>query len=190
MELKKLTYMSIFVAIMGVLGLLPPIPLAFSPVPLTLQTLGVMLSGSILGYHLGGKYAFMSLIVFLLLVLSGLPLLAGGRGGVGVFVVPSSGYLIGYAFGSYVVGWFAERIKSPSFFRFFIANTLGGVAVVYLFGIPVQAFMMEISLIEASILSLVYLPGDLVKVIIASMIGLKMTGIPLMAKEKTGVTKI
>lgn len=183
MRLKKLMYVSIFVAIMGVLGLLPPIPLAFSPVPLTLQTLGVMLAGSILGFHLGSKYAGMSLLVFLLLVAIGLPLLSGGRGGLGVFVVPSSGYLIGYLFGSYVIGLMVERMTSPSFLRFFIANFIGGVIGVYLIGIPVQAFMMEISLFEAFILSLVFIPGDILKVVVASLVALKMTHVPLVSKK-------
>lgn len=183
MNLKKLMYISIFVAVMGVLGLLPPIPLAFSPVPMTLQTLGVMLSGSILGYHLGSKYAGMSLVVFLLLVAIGLPLLAGGRGGLGVFVVPSSGYLIGYLFGSYFIGLIVERFKGPSFFKFFMANFIGGVLGVYLFGIPVQALMMEISLIDALVLSLIYIPGDIIKVIIASVVAVKMAKVPLVSKE-------
>ncbi len=184
MKLKKMMYISIFVAVMGVLGLLPPVPLAFSPVPLTMQTLGVMLSGSILGFHLGSKYAGMSQLVFLLLVAIGVPLLAGGRGGLGVFVVPSSGYLIGYLFGSYFVGLIVERMTSPTFLGFFLANLIGGVFGVYVFGIPVQAFMMEISLVDALVLSVVYLPGDIVKVIVASVVSLKMSKVPLVSKEK------
>ena len=62
---------------MGALGLLPPIFLTFTPVPISLQTIGVLLAGGILGARLGA----ISQIVFLLLVAAGLPLLSGGRGG-------------------------------------------------------------------------------------------------------------
>ena len=85
MKIQKLAYVSLFAAIMGVLGLMPAIPLGFTPVPITLQTLGVMLAGSVLGARFGPKYAASSQLLFLLLVATGLPLLSGGRGGLGVF---------------------------------------------------------------------------------------------------------
>ena len=53
-------------------------------------------------------------------------------------------------------------------------NLFGGIFVVYLFGIPVQALMMNISLVEASIASLVFLPGDVTKVVIASTLAVKL----------------
>ena len=67
---------------MGVLGLIPPIALSITPVPITLQSLGVMLAGGLLGSRLGA----LSQLIFLLIVGVGAPLLAGGRGGLGVFV--------------------------------------------------------------------------------------------------------
>ena len=67
---------------MGVLGLIPPIALSITPVPITLQSLGVMLAGGLLGSRLGA----LSQLVFLLIVGVGAPLLAGGRGGLGVFL--------------------------------------------------------------------------------------------------------
>ena len=73
------------------LGLVP----AFTPpgfaVPITAQSLGVMLAGSILGARRGA----LSLVLLLVLVAVGLPLLAGGRGGLGVFAGPSVGFLLG-----------------------------------------------------------------------------------------------
>ncbi len=66
---------------MGVLGLIPPIALAITPVPITLQSLGVMLAGGLLGSRLGA----LSQLIFLLIVGVGAPLLAGGRGGTLVY---------------------------------------------------------------------------------------------------------
>ena len=65
-----------------------------------------MLSGSVLGARLGPKYGAHSQILFLLLVMTGLPLLSGGRGGIGVFFGPSGGYLLGYAAGAFVIGFY------------------------------------------------------------------------------------
>src|SRR5690625_7350257 len=75
MKLQDMMYISLFAAIVGVLGFIPPIPLPFSPVPITAQTLGVMLAGGILGARRGG----LSLLLFIALVAIGTPLLTGGR---------------------------------------------------------------------------------------------------------------
>jgi biotin transport system substrate-specific component len=56
-------------------------------VPITLKTLGIMLTGGVLGARKG----FLAVAVFLLLATAGLPLLAGGRGGVGIWAGPSAG---------------------------------------------------------------------------------------------------
>jgi biotin transport system substrate-specific component len=183
MELKKIVYVSMFAAIMGALGIVPPIFLGFSPVPITLQTLGVMLSGSVLGARLGPKYAALSQILFLLLVMTGLPLLSGGRGGIGVFFSPSGGYLIGWIVGAYVIGFLTYRMKNISFVKILLVNILGGIFIVYLFGIPIQAFMMNIPLAKTVILSMVYLPGDFIKVIVASLLAIKLQkSIPISKK--------
>lgn len=81
MKLTEMMHIAVFTAIMGLLGLLPPLFLSFTPVPITLQTIGVLLSGSILK----PKAAFLSQLLFLLIVACGAPLLSGGRGGFGVF---------------------------------------------------------------------------------------------------------
>lgn len=172
-----------FVAIMGVLGVLPPILFAFTPVPITLQTLGIMLSGSVLGARLGPKYAALSQILFLLLVMTGLPLLSGGRGGIGVFFSPSGGYLIGWVAGAYVIGLLSYHMKNVSLVKILLINIIGGIGVVYLFGIPIQALMMNIGIDKTMILSLVYLPGDSIKVVVASLIAIKLRNYIPLAKR-------
>lgn len=174
MKLNYLVYVSMFAAIMGVLGFLPPIPLGFSPVPITMQTLGVMLAGSVLGAHLGSKYAALSQVLFLLLVMIGAPLLSGGRGGVGVFFTPSAGFLAGWVVGAYVIGYLCQRMKTVTVWKMMLANITGGIFVIYLIGVPIQAMVMQISVSEATILSLAFLPGDCLKVTIASLIAVKL----------------
>ena len=73
--------------------------------PITAQTLGVMLAGSVLGARRGA----LAVLTFLVLAAVGLPLLAGGRGGLAVFAGPSVGFLLGWVLGAWVVGWLVER---------------------------------------------------------------------------------
>jgi biotin transport system substrate-specific component len=183
MKLKKLINVAMFATIMGALGIVPPIFLGITPVPITLQTLGVMLSGTILGVRFGPKYAALSQIVFLLLVMTGLPLLTGGRGGIGVFFGPSGGYLIGWVVGAYVIGFLIYHMKNISLPKIILVNLFGGIFMIYLFGIPIQALMMNIPISETIFLSLVYLPGDVIKVVVASLLAFKLQKSILFSKE-------
>ena len=82
---RNTVYVAVFAAMIAAMGLVPPITLGVIPVPITLQTLGVMLAGAMLGPWRG---SLASLVVIVLSV-AGLPLLAGGRGGLGVLLGPN-----------------------------------------------------------------------------------------------------
>jgi biotin transport system substrate-specific component len=165
---RDLALIASFAALMAVLGLPGSLALFGNAVPVTLQTLGVMLAGSILGARRG----FLSMVVFLALVAAGLPLLAGGRGGLAVFAGPSAGYLIGWPIGAFVIGWLVER-KLPAYpvWWGFTANVVGGIGVIYAIGIPVQAAVLGTKTVVATAIAAgVYLPGDIAKVIIATFV--------------------
>ena len=98
---RDLALVASFAALIAVLGLPGAVLLPGSVVPVTLQSLGVMLAGSILGWKRGA----LSVVVLLVLVAAGLPLLSGGRGSMAVFAGPSAGYLVGWVFGAAVIGW-------------------------------------------------------------------------------------
>lgn len=100
MTTKHLVYTALMTAIICILGLVPSVPLPFMPVPIVLQNIGIFLAGIILGRKLGTT----SVIVFLLLVATGLPVLSGGRGGIGVFAGPSAGFLFLYPVVAYFIG--------------------------------------------------------------------------------------
>jgi biotin transport system substrate-specific component len=164
---RDLALVASFAALIAVLGLPGSISLFGNAVPITLQTLGVMLAGSILGWKRGA----LSVLVLLVLVAVGLPLLAGGRGGLAVFFGPTAGYLIGWVFGAAVIGWLVQQ-RLPAYPLWWggLANAVGGVGVVYLVGIPVQAAVTHTSLLVAAGTSLVFLPGDAIKVVIATAV--------------------
>lgn len=179
MKVKEITYVALFAAVMGALGLVPPIMLSFTPVPITLQTLGVLLAGGILGARLGG----ISMAVFLLLVAVGAPLLSGGRGGIGVFFGPSAGYLIAYPLTAYCVGYLLTRFRTLKLKNVLLVNLTVGIFLIYVIGIPVQAFMMNIPVLDAIKLSLVYIPGDVLKAALASFLVYRLQKHPVINKQ-------
>lgn len=163
-----LALIAVFAGLIAALGVAPPLYVLGAAVPITMQSLGVMLAGSILGARRGA----LAVLVFLALVAIGLPLLSGGRGGLGVFAGPSAGYLVGFPVGAWVVGWLTEKLgRRYSLVGGLVANIVGGIVVVYLLGIPVQAWRLSTStLVGTVIASAVYLPGDLAKAVVATLV--------------------
>lgn len=159
---RSLSYVALFAALIAVFGMIPKIDLPLG-VPITLQTLGVMLAGCLLGPRRG----FLAVALLLLAVALGLPLLSGGRGGLAVFVAPSSGFLVGWMFGAFACGWIMRRLSGARgkalFAAAFVASFIGGIGVVYLFGIVGLSLTANLSLQQAAVASLVFVPGDLIK---------------------------
>jgi biotin transport system substrate-specific component len=164
---RDLALVAIFAGIIAALGIVP----AFTPpgfgVPITAQSLGVMLAGAILGARRGG----LAVLLLLALVATGLPLLAGGRGGLGVFAGASVGFLLAWPVGAVVVGWLSER-AGPTYSLHWgiVANTIGGIGVVYAGGLLGMAAVLDLSLPAAAVANWVYLPGDAVKVVVAALV--------------------
>ncbi|MDF2990375.1 MAG: bioY [Microbacterium sp.] len=157
---------AVFAALSAVLGLPGSFPV-FGGVPITAQTLGVMLAGAVLGPWLGA----LSVTVLLALTAVGLPLLAGGRGGIGVFLGPSAGYALGWILGAVVVGLLVHAGgRRPVVWRTAVAMLVGGVAAIYLIGIPVQSLVTRLPLAETALTSLVFVPGDLLKATVATAV--------------------
>lgn len=158
---------AVFAALIAALGLPGTLNVFGSAVPITLQTLGVMLAGAILG---SWRAAF-AVAVLIALVAAGLPLLAGGRGGLAVFASPTVGFLLGWLPGAALTGWIVERGgHRPSFARLLVACLAGGIGVVYLLGVPMWAAVGGITLGQAALLTAAFLPGDLAKAVLATIV--------------------
>ena len=153
---RDLARIAVFAALIVVLGTVSvPLP---TGVPITGQTLGVMLAGTVLG----ARRAPLAVLVVVVLAAVGLPVLAGGRGGLAAFVGPTAGYMLGWVVGAVVIGLIA-RSRRLTWWRTGLGVLVGGIVVVYLFGIPVQAFVLGIDLGPTALSSLAFLPGDLLK---------------------------
>jgi biotin transport system substrate-specific component len=158
---------AIFTGIIAVLGLLPALPIPGLPVPITLQTLGVMLAGAVLG----PRKAAASVLLFFVLIAIGLPLLSGGRGGLGVFASPSVGFFVGWVVAAFVIGWLTQRRGAPYSIPWGIAfNVIGGIVVMYVFGLAGVMLVGDLTLSAAFVATVVFIPGDLIKAVLAALI--------------------
>lgn len=145
------------------------IGLPFSPVPITGQTLAVLLVGASLGSRLGA----LSLVAYLVEGLAGLPVFAGGASawtpsaaGVPVIVGPTAGYLLGFVPAAWLTGRLAERGWDRRIWTSAVAMAAGN-AVIYVFGLWWLArFVPRESLLVAGLLP--FLPGDALKIAIAA----------------------
>jgi len=184
---RDLALVASFAALIAVLGLPAGITAFGNAVPITLQSMGIMLAGSILGWKRGA----LSVVVLLVLVAAGLPLLAGGRGGLAVFFGPTAGYLFGWVLGAAVIGWLVQR-RLPAYPLWWggLANVVGGIGAVYLVGIPVLAATTSTSLWLAATGSLAFLPGDVLKVVVATAVASAVhRGYPGITAPSAGVNR-
>lgn len=165
----SMALVALFAALMAVMGLIPKIDLPLG-VPITLQSLGVMLAGCLLGARQG----FQSMLLFLAAVAAGLPLLSGGRGGLGVFMAPSAGYLVGYALAAGVTGALMRTLPQGTPLRTaasaFIASVLGGLVFLHAMGIAGLVLLAQMPLDKAFLADLVFVPGDLVKCALCAVV--------------------
>lgn len=180
MKTRDMMYISLFAAIIAVLGLVPAIPVPVSPVPITLQTLGVGLAGAVLGARRG----FLAVLLFVLLVAAGAPILAGGRGGLAVLLGPSGGYVMSYPIGALVIGLLVEKYwEKLKFWNLFLFQVIGGIFVIHFFGVIYLWLITGKQLLPAAVSTLVFFPGDTLKLIIASYIALRINKSNLLIKK-------
>ncbi|WP_100486540.1 biotin transporter BioY [Sporolactobacillus pectinivorans] len=171
MKTKELVEIALFAAILGVLGFLPSIPLPFTPVPITLQNIGVLFAGMFLGV----RAATSSMVLFVLLVIAGAPILGGGHGGAGaIFASVSGGFVLGWVAEAFVMSLILSLSKKTPLWLLIAAGLAGGVFVLYPIGTLWQAALMHISWWNAIAMSAVFIPGDVVKTVFVALLALRL----------------
>ena len=140
------------------------IPLPFSEVPITLQTMFTYLAGAILGGYLG---AF-SQVIYILIGVAGFPIFAGGGSSISVLIGPSGGYLIGFIIAALVIGEL-KKVKRGVVWLF-ICMVVGTI-IIYVLGVVQLMNWTKISLNQAILIGVLpFIFGDLIKVFIATYI--------------------
>ena len=182
MNTKDIVYIALFAALTAALGLFPSFPLPVTGVPLTVQSMGPLLAGTILG----AKRGFLSQALFVVLVAVGLPVLSGGRGGFGILFGATAGFLLAWPLMALAVGYLTERFWRDLTLPKSIAITvIAGLGISNLLGIPWMAMVLGLNAKTAVVSSLTFVPGDLAKAILASVVGMAVRrSYPIIAKER------
>ncbi|RAQ96589.1 biotin transporter BioY [Thermogemmatispora tikiterensis] len=135
-----------------------------TPVPITLQTLGVLLTGAVLGSRRGA----LALLAYLAEGATGLPVFAGGAGGVAVLLGYTGGYLWSYPLAAWVTGWLCERGLDRRYLTAALAM-LPGSLIIYAVGVPWLALVLHLGPAQALLLGMVpFLVGDTLKLLLAA----------------------
>lgn len=160
----EMTKMALMVA-MNCVSAYIIIPLPFSLSPLALQTLIVNLTG----YVLNAKQAFMTMLVYLLVGLAGVPVFTGGSAGPGKLFGPTGGYIIGFLVTAVFLAYF--RGEKYNFKRYALLGCVIGIPLIYVFGV-VQLKLITGMGWDKAILTgaLPFIPLDIVKCLAAAVI--------------------
>lgn len=140
------------------------------PVPITLQTCAVLLAGAVLGAGRG----FLAVLLYLAIGAIGLPVFAGGTAGLAPFAGPTVGYLVGMPLAAGLTGLLVERLTVRTVAvrttLVFLAALVANVVLVYGLGILGLAWRAGMTLGEAFLVNLAFVPADLVKIALAAVI--------------------
>lgn len=107
------------------------------PVPITMQTLAVLL----VGVSLGALRGALSMVLYAVLGIVGLPVFSDASSGFSVIAGPTGGYIVGFIFAAAFTGWLAQREWDRKVLRSILAF-LGGTVVVFAFGLPWLAYAL------------------------------------------------
>ena len=159
-----ITSTAIFAALLCVLA---PLSLPIGPIPISLATLIIYLAATILA----PKLSTMSVVVYILLGLVGLPVFSGYAGGVGKLVGPTGGYIIGYIPMAFIAGYITFKFIDKKYMA--VAGMVAGTAVLYLIGTIWFVIQMKCEVGYAlSVCVVPFLLGDAIKIVVATVLGI------------------
>ena len=165
LSVKQLALVGLMAAIICVLAPFS-LPIPVSPTPISLGTLAIYFVLTVLGLKLGT----ISVVVYILLGLVGLPVFTGFTGGPGKLFGPTGGYIIGYIFMALICGFFIDKWDNRLLIS--LLGMILGTMVLYLFGSLWLAFQAGYTLPHALLVGAIpYIPGDVIKIILAVSIG-------------------
>ena len=165
---------AVFAALVAGAALVPGLALNGFGVPITFQTLAVMLTGLVLGPARG----FAAVGLYTLLGLAGLPIFSQGRSGLAILAGPSAGYIIAFPIAAAVVGWLAavviRRTTKARALWFFLAATVTSIVFVHTLGVLGIALNSKATLEQAFLGDLMFYPGDIIKNLLAAAVAVAL----------------
>ncbi|OCH82267.1 MULTISPECIES: biotin transporter BioY [unclassified Gordonia (in: high G+C Gram-positive bacteria)] len=175
LSIGDLTQAAVFAALIAALGLPGTINIGTSGVPITFQSLGVILAGAVLG----PKKGTLAVVIFMVLAIAGLPILSGGRNGLTALSSPTAGYFIGFLPAVIVIGVLTALMVSTGGttgsgkYRVLWGigiNALGGIVVLYACGVLGLLVRTDLTLWAAIATNGSFIPGDIAKCVIAALV--------------------
>jgi biotin transport system substrate-specific component len=166
---RDLALVAAFAALIAGLSYLGAIPVGGAGVPITLQSLGVLLAGCALGPVRGGA----AVLLYLLLGVVGLPVYAEHSAGLGVWTGPSAGYLVGFPIGAVLAGFLVAYVARSARTRavaVFACALVANALVIHLFGIVGLMVRLDLSFAEAFKADLPFWIGDLLKTAVVGIV--------------------
>lgn len=159
---------AVFAALIAACSLIA-IPIGVVPVPITLQTFAVLLAGAVLGATRG----FLAVLLYLAIGAIGLPVFAGGAAGLAPFAGPTVGFLVSFPFAAWLAGLLVSRLRTRSvggraLLVFLVL--LPSTALIYALGIPGMTWLTSLTLGQAFVFNLAFIPFDLVKAALAAVV--------------------
>ena len=165
MTSRDLSLIALFAAVIAALGVIPRIDVV-PFIPVTAQSLGVMLAGCVLGWKRGA----LAVLLYMVLLGLGLPRLSGVFG-IGAYWAPTTGYLFAWPVAAAVTGWLVEAWWNRlNWGLAFLAAIAGGISIVYAGGIAWLTLWTGKPLMAMIGLNIAFLPGDLIKAGIAAAV--------------------
>jgi len=163
-----LCIMAVFTTIIAVMAqIIIPMPYG---VPMTLQTLAIMLAGVVLG----AKKALISTLLYILLGAFGAPVFAGFSGGPGIVFGPTGGFIMSFPLLALFAGIGVEKNNKP----YLWSGLVVGVILNYLCGVAYFSLYTSNDLLTSfTVCVLLFIPTDIMKIILAGMVGLKIRNI-------------
>lgn len=166
-DLEKAKIIAYSAAFIGLISIGAWVSIPFFPVPLTLQTLFVLLAGAVMK-----RYAVIPVSLYVLLGALGLPVYHTGVTGIGVLLGPTGGYLIGFIFAALIVGLAYEHTSET----IRITGLIAGTIVIYIFGVAWLMYSLAIGFVPAVISGVLpFIPGDAIKVYATYRIAQRLT---------------
>ena len=160
LTVKEMSLVAVFPAMMAATAGIS-IPLGGLP-SVSLQTIFVFLAALLLGPRLGS----LSMIVYLIMGMIGLPVFSNYRGGLDVITGQSGGFIIGFIFSAILVGFMKNiNFLNKKIWYIFLVLVLGN-AVIYMFGASYIAYLLNTSLLTTLATFTQYLIGDLLKILV------------------------
>lgn len=162
----KYTMCALFVAFISICS---QIAIHIGMVPISMSLLAVFLAG----LFLGTKYGTLSVIVYILLGITGIPVFAGAKGGLAIILGPTGGFLVGYILCVVIVGFVADRFNKQKIF--IVLGMVVAVITCYIAGVLWFSIITENGFYRSLKLCVIpFIPGDIIKIFISIIIYYKI----------------